>query len=150
MGPGQRLATLTAADVERIRAATGRAEASFVEREHFTPGEVADYVDVRPLYAGYFHEPVRLYLRATGGACVFLDRAAGCTLAADSRPAACLLYPFDLDAAGRVTVQDPDGCRAARGCGSVSELVGAFSTSRRQLVRLGRRVADEARAHGRR
>ncbi len=147
VGPGEKLGTLTRADVDRIRAATGRAARDFAEEEPFTPSEIAAYEDARPLYAGYFRRPARLHLRARGGACVFLDREHGCTLAPDARPTACLLYPFDLDAAGRVTVQDAQGCSAARRCASTSELLREFATSRRRLVQLGRRLAAEVRAH---
>jgi len=42
-GPGERLATLTATDVERIRGATGLRRERFVDEEPFGPEEIRAY-----------------------------------------------------------------------------------------------------------
>ena len=64
-GPGERLATLTATDVERIRIATGWRRERFVEHEPLSPEEALAYEATRPGYRGYFRSTmVRWGLRA--------------------------------------------------------------------------------------
>ena len=93
---GEQLATLTRADVERIRAHTGLAARRFVGEEYLTEGEAADYEARRPLYRGYFRRaPVRWTLRTRAGACVFHSPERGCGLPGEVRPVACRLYPFE-------------------------------------------------------
>ena len=160
----EQLATLTHADLERIRQATARAAASFAEEEWFTEAEARDYEERRPLYRGYFrHATARLTLRRKDGACVFLDRSTGCTLAPDVRPTACLLYPFDLFAGGEWGVAlgkfgSLEEARAHRGeaCLAIEEadgldaLLRTFGTTREEIEALGQRLAAEVAGHGRR
>jgi len=94
-GPGDRLATLTASDVERIQSSTGWRRERFVENEPLSPEEVLAYEARRPGYRGYFRRTVvRWGLRSERGACVFLGTS-GCSLDDAVRPTACLLYPFE-------------------------------------------------------
>ena len=94
-GPGERLATLTATDVERIRTATGWRRERFVEHEPLASEEALAYEERRPGYRGYFRTTtVRWGLRAERGACVFLV-GARVHAPPGTRPTACLLYPFE-------------------------------------------------------
>jgi Fe-S-cluster containining protein len=161
--PGEQLATVTWADVDRIAAATSRAPRSFAEAEWLTPEIAQAYETRRPLYRGYFARgPVRLTLRHRNGACVFLERGRGCTLGADVRPTACLLYPFELWPDGSWSLQvdrygsleaaraaPVSGCLAVEEAESMEEVLAAFSTTRDEIAELGERLRGEVRAHRR-
>lgn len=158
---GDRLATITRVDVERIQAATGKSADSFVEQEWLLPAECSDYETQRPLYRGYFRsETVRWSLRHRNGACVFLDRTRGCVLG-ESRPTACKLYPFTRFADGSWSVQverfgdvagaraaQTDACLAVEEANSMDEILAAFSLTRTGVESLGAQLASEAAAHG--
>lgn len=160
---GEQLATLTLADVARISAATGRAPDAFSEVEWLSEEEAADYEARRPLYAGYFrHQPRRLTLRRRDGACVFLDRARGCTLSADVRPTSCRLYPFELWPGGQWSLQvdrfgSLEAARAGPGsaCLAVEEatemehVLAAFGLTREEVEAIGAVLAAEVREHAR-
>jgi Fe-S-cluster containining protein len=160
---GEHLATLTLADVARIRQATGRAADSFSEAEWFSEEEAQDYEARRPLYEGYFrHGPRRLTLRRRKGACVFLDRARGCSLSADVRPTSCRLYPFELWPDGAWSLQvdrhgSLESARTAAGsaCLAVEEatemehVLHAFGLTREEVEALGGQLALEVREHAR-
>ena len=89
--PGEKLATLTFADIARIEAATGLPARRFLEEEQLDPALRLFYETPRPLYRGLFVGGLRHGLRAERGACVFLERGSGCTLPREARPLACLL-----------------------------------------------------------
>src|SRR5262249_14584640 len=94
-GPGERLATLTGSDVERIQAATRLRRERFVEHEPLSPEEALAYEARRPGYRGYFRRTsVRWGLRAERGRCVSVGAGGGARAPA-VRPPACLLYPFE-------------------------------------------------------
>lgn len=157
------MATLTDTDVSRIEAATGVPSARFVDEEWLTPDEAAAYEQDRPLYGGYFRGgPRRLTLRRAKGACVFHDAQTGCTLGADVRPTACLLYPFELWPGGEwgaalAAHGSIEEARQRRGqaCLALEETVGieaalaAFETTPEQLEALGARLREEVHAHQR-
>lgn len=157
----EQLATLTWADVDRISAATGRPARAFTEVEWLTVDEALTYESRRPLYHGYFARgPARLTLKRRAGACVFLQRGRGCSLEAGVRPTSCLLYPFELWPDGSWSLQVDrfgalEDARVARGssCLAVEEassmngVLGAFSTTREEVVALGERLRGEVRAH---
>lgn len=159
---GEHLATLTRADVARISAHTGLAARRFVHEEGLTEEEAAEYESLRPLYRGYFHRgPVRLALAVRAGACVFLDKGRGCVLPEEVRPVSCRLFPFErqVDGTWSVSVGRYGDLEAAREGGGAclvveeasafEEVLTVFGTSREALEELGRRLAGEARAHGR-
>ncbi len=156
----EQLATLTPADVARVAEHTGWRAEKFSEQEWLTPEEAAAYERRRPLYVGYFRRSTaRLTLRRAQGACVFLDRARGCTLPSDVRPTACRLYPFELWPDGQWSLQvarfgDLDEAAAQRGaaCLAVEEAEGmddvlrAFSLTREQVEAIGAQLREEVRA----
>jgi len=159
---GERLATLTRADVERIHAHTGLAPRRFVDEEPLTHDEARDYEERRPLYRGYFRRaPVRLTLRTRAGACVFHERGRGCGLPGDVRPRACRLYPFERWPDGSWSVQmgrhgDLDearrlggACLAVEEADSMESVLTLFSTTREAVEALGATLAEETRRHGR-
>ena len=161
---GEHLATLTWSDVERIEAAGQGLRAQFVAQEALDEAQAAEYEARRPLYRGYFEtgEAQRLTLRRRQGACVFFSAQGGCRLDEATRPTACLLYPFDVDAEGRVSLQVDrfptlDEARAAPGGGclavqeaegweSLREILGMRETSLQVWIR---RLREEVRAHRR-
>ncbi len=158
----ERLATLTRADVERIRAHTGLAARRFVAEEVLSHEEALSYEERRPLYRGYFRQgPVRLTLLTRAGACVFHVPGRGCSLPAQVRPVACRLYPFERWPDGSWSVQmgrygdleearaGGSACLAVEEAGSMEEVLGAFATTREEVETLGARLAREAREHGR-
>jgi Fe-S-cluster containining protein len=158
-GPGERLATLTATDVERIRDATGWRRERFVEHEPLGPEEALEYEARRPGYRGYFRTTtVRWGLRAERGACVFLG-AQGCSLAPETRPTACLLYPFEPAAHGWTLAVERSGsvelaarsneprCLAAEEARSRGALLRSFSLDVQGLTALIDRLRAEAQAH---
>jgi hypothetical protein len=158
-GPGERLATLTATDVERIRTATGWRRERFVEHEPLAPEEALAYEARRPGYRGYFRSTtVRWGLRSERGACVFLGTH-GCTLAPGTRPTACLLYPFEptehgwtlaVERSGSVDVAARSGeprCLAAEVARSRGGLLRSFALDVEGLTALIDRLRDEVRAH---
>jgi len=158
-GPGERLATLTATDVERIRTATGLRRERFAEQEPLSPEEALEYEARRPGYRGYFRTTtVRWGLRAERGACVFLG-AQGCSLAPETRPTACLLYPFEpadhgwtlaVERSGSVELAARGGeprCLAAEETRSRGGLLRSFALDVEGLTALIDRLRAEAQAH---
>jgi uncharacterized protein len=158
-GPGERLATLTATDVERIRTATGWRRERFVEHEPLGPEEALDYEACRPGYRGYFRTTsVRWGLRSERGACVFLG-AHGCSLSPETRPTACLLYPFEpaghgwtlaVERSGSVDIAARSGeprCLAAEEARSRGGLLRSFRLDVEGLTALIERLRAEVQAH---
>jgi len=158
-GPGERLATLTATDVERIRIATGWRRERFVEHEPLSPEEALAYEATRPGYRGYFRSTtVRWGLRAERGACVFLG-AQGCSLGPETRPTACLLYPFEPAAHGWTLAVERSGsvelaarsgeprCLAAEETRSRGSLLRSFALDVEGLTALIDRLRAEVKAH---
>jgi hypothetical protein len=158
-GPGERLATLTATDVQRIRDATGWRRERFVEHEPLGPEDALAYEARRPAYRGYFRSTtVRWGLRAERGACVFLG-AYGCSLAAEARPTACLLYPFEpaahswtlaVERSGSVELaarSNEPRCLAAEEARGRGGLLRSFSLDVEGLTALIDRLRAEVRAH---
>jgi Fe-S-cluster containining protein len=158
-GPGERLATLTATDVERIRAATGWRRERFVEHEPLSPEETMGYEARRPGYRGYFRNTtVRWGLRSERGACVFLG-ARGCSLESGTRPTACLLYPFEpaehgwtlaVERSGSVEIASRSNeprCLAAEEARSRGGLLRSFAIDVEGLTSLIDRLRAEVEAH---
>ncbi|MBM7113678.1 hypothetical protein [Archangium primigenium] len=159
---GERLATLTRADVERIQAHTRLAARRFVDEEVLSHEEAAEYEARRPLYRGYFaRAPVRLTLRTRAGACVFHAPGKGCVLPAEVRPVACRLYPFERWPDGSWSVQmgrygdlsearaGGDACLAVEEADSMDGVLELFGTTREQVEALGEVLAGETGRHGR-
>jgi Fe-S-cluster containining protein len=158
---GEWLATLTSADVERIESQAGVPRHRFLATEVFSSEESMAYVERRPLYAGYFARTwERWTLKRKAGACVFFAPGKGCTLDAETRPSACLLYPFDFLVGNRLSLQvdrfpSVDEARASgeAACLAVQEssdwqtLAAAFNTDESQLRQLAQRIQDEVKAH---
>ncbi|MBX5483094.1 MAG: YkgJ family cysteine cluster protein [Myxococcaceae bacterium] len=160
--PGEHLATLTRADVARIRDHLRRAAHTFVDEEVLSDAEVRDYEARRPLYRGYFRRgPVRWTLRQHDGACVFHDRARGCVLPVEVRPLACRLYPFEQFPDGSWSVQmgrhgdiaaaqrAGGACLAVEEATDMDEVLAAFGTTRDEVERLGAELAEAVSEHGR-
>ncbi|HET9036017.1 MAG TPA: hypothetical protein VFN45_07420 [Myxococcaceae bacterium] len=158
-GPGERLATLTATDVERIRTATGWRRERFVEHEPLEPEEALAYEVRRPGYRGYFRTTtVRWGLRAERGACVFLGNE-GCTLGPATRPTACLLYPFEpgehgwtlaVERSGSIELAARSGeprCLAAEEARSRGALLRSFAIDGEGLTALIDRLRAEVQSH---
>jgi len=158
-GPGERLATLTATDVERIRAATGWGRERFVEHEPLSPEESLAYEARRPGYRGYFRRTVvRWGLRAERGSCVFLG-AQGCSLEPATRPTACQLYPFEPAEHGWTLAVERSGspelaaasaeprCLAAEEARSKGGLLRSFALDVQGLTALIDRLRAEVEAH---
>lgn len=157
--PGERLATLTRSDVERIQAATGWRRERFVEHEPLSPEEALAYEARRPGYRGYFRRTVvRWALRAQRGACVFLG-ARGCVLDPATRPTPCLLYPFEPSEHGwtlaversaslalAVSSGEPR-CLAAEEARSRGALLRSFALDVQGLTALFDRLRAEVEAH---
>lgn len=160
---GERLATLTWADVERISAHTRRAGRSFAEVDGMTEGLARDYEARRPLYRGYFARgPLRVTLKRRAGACVFLDRAHGCRLPPEVRPTACRLYPFEQapDGSWGLMVQRfgaipaarravGESCLAVEEAASMEALGRTFGLSAESIEALADQLRAEVRAHAR-
>ena len=153
---------VTRADIARISEYTDLPARRFTEEEGVNEGGAADFETRWPLYRGYFRRgPVRTILKARDGACVFFDRASGCTLPSDVRPIACRLYPFELWADGSwslavgrygdlaVAREEGSACLAVEEAESMDEIFAAFGTTREQVEALGAQLAEEARSHGR-
>lgn len=158
-GPGERLATLTATDVERIRTATGWRRERFVEHEPLAPEEALAYEARRPGSRGYFRTTaVRWGLRAERGACVFLGED-GCTLGLATRPTACLLYPFEpgehgwtlaVERSASIELAARSGeprCLAAEEARSRGALLRGFGFDLEGLTALIDRLRAEVQAH---
>jgi uncharacterized protein len=158
-GPGERLASLTATDVQRIQLATGWRRERFVEHEPLGPEAAVEYEARRPGYRGYFRSTtVRWGLRSERGACVFLG-AHGCSLSPDTRPTACLLYPFEPEAHGWTLAVERSGsvelaarsdeprCLAAEEARSRGGLLRGFALDVEGLTALIDRLRAEVQAH---
>lgn len=162
--PDEKLATLTGADLARIRAETQLADSAFCEEDWLTEGEALCAERERPLYAGYFKgAPVRLTLRRERGACLFHQAGRGCRLSRQARPAACLLYPFELWPGGEWSVQmgrfgsvdearrhPGQACLAVEEADGMDALLAAFGVTREGIEALGARLREEILEHGRR
>jgi uncharacterized protein len=158
----ERLATLTHADVDRIREHTRRSPATFTSRDWLSIEDAGDYEARRPLYRGYFRSgPERLTLARANGACVFLDRSSGCVLPSDVRPVACRVYPFELLAHGEWGVQvgrfgeleaarasAGDACLAVEEANSFDALLQAFGMTLELLESLASQLSSESAEHG--
>jgi Fe-S-cluster containining protein len=153
---------VTRADIARISEYTDLPARRFTEEEGVSEASAADFESRWPLYRGYFRRgPVRTVLAARNGACVFFDRASGCTLPSDVRPIACRLYPFEQWADGSwslamgrygdlaVAREEGSACLVVEESGSMEDVFAAFSTSRERVEALGAQLAGEARSHGR-
>jgi len=153
---------VTRADIARISEYTDLPARRFTEEEGVSESGAADFEARWPLYRGYFHRgPVRTTLLARDGACVFFDRASGCTLPSDVRPIACRLYPFEQWADGTwslavgrygdlaVAREEGSACLVVEESQSMDEVFVAFGTTREQVEALGAQLAREARSHGR-
>jgi Fe-S-cluster containining protein len=147
---GEKLATLSVRDIERITEATDLPHHRFVEREKLDPMERLAYETFRPLLRGLFAGNVRLALKARAGACVFLERGKGCSLPPEAKPIACKLYPFDYDLAGHLTLVDAPHCLALSLAQSEAALLRMFGVSRRLLRKLRQQTLEEAADHARR
>lgn len=167
-GSGQALATLTRADVERITAATGRPPRAFVGEEWLTAEEALQYERARPVFEGYYRRgPLRWTLQLRGGACVFHQAGRGCSLALDTRPLACRLYPFEPQPDGNFTlladrvgheefppaavvvVAEPEvRCLAVEESESMEALMRAFSVTLERLRGWAAALREESRRHG--
>jgi len=161
-GDDEPLATLTRADVERLQAATGRSPRAFVRQEVLQEAQARAYEELRPGWRGYFRQgTVRLTLARAGGACVFFDRVRGCSLSAEVRPTACLLYPFEPTEAGgwtlaveregavaRAAASGEPRCLAVEEADGRGALLRAFGHTAQSLSELGRRLRTEVLAHG--
>jgi len=158
-GPGERLATLTASDVERIQSTTGWRRERFVENEPLSPEEALAYEARRPGYRGYFRRTVvRWGLRSERDACVFLG-ADGCSLDAAVRPTACLLYPFEPTTHGWTLAVERSGtpelaarsgeprCLAVEEARSRGGLLRSFGLDVQGLTALIVRLRAEVEAH---
>lgn len=146
---GDALATLTAGDIQRIEAETGRSRRFFLEEEWLSHEETFLYERVRPLFRGYFaRHPARLTLkRSSRGACVFHAAGRGCTLSSEARPLACRLYPFEvlLDGTWGLAVGqgEESGCLAVDESGSLEELQRHFGIEQAQLERWATQLKEE-------
>jgi len=158
----EKLATLTLADVERIARHAARSAEIFCEDEWLSELEAQRYEARRPLYEGYFrHQPRRLTLRRKDGACVFLDRARGCTLGPEVRPTACRLYPLELWPDGVWSLQverhgsveaartAPGSCLAVEEASELEPLANALGMTRAQVEALGEQLREEVKRHAR-
>lgn len=158
---GQKLATLTSADVRRISAYLRQRPERFSEVEWLSVGEVATYEAHYPILRGYFASSTgRTTLRAQDGACVLFRPGEGCTLPSDVRPRLCRLYPFEVRAgfvrplvARYGSVPDAkaaqDGCLAMEEAEDLDALYAAFGTSEAEVKAMSAALGDEAREHGR-
>jgi Fe-S-cluster containining protein len=149
---GEWLATLTDADVARMQAYLQRAARVFCEDEWLSVEEARAYELHRPLYAGYFrHGPKRLTLKTAKGACVLLDRAAGCVLPDEVRPTACRLYPFEPwpDGTFSVLATGESRCLAVDEADGVAALQTALGLSPEKLAALTEQLRREVQAHAR-
>ncbi len=159
----EQLATLTWADVDRLRAATGRSAVSFSEWEWLDEAQTLRWSQLHPRWASYFGPSTRrLTLKREAGACVF-HKAQGCSLTTEQRPTACRLYPFEVRARGEWGLQvdrfgsiddavssGEHACLAVEESDSFEALATAFGTDRAALEALDARLYQEAREHGER
>lgn len=120
---GVALAPLTPGDIERIRAATGLAARAFVRTRTISEDERSALESQDPVLKGLVHGGRLRSLRKEGRACVFHDRAHGCSLAWDVRPLLCRRFPF-LRVRGRIHVQPGGECLA---CDEAPDLEGLLS-----------------------
>ena len=164
---GERLATLTHADVDRVREATGLTSDAFCETEWLAHDEAIEWSNNHLLYRDYFAvAPKRLTLKRRDGACVFHVKGSGCSLSADERPTACRLYPFEpradgswglsaerfgsLDEAKRAYQGGESACLAVEEADSFEALRALFSTDREQVEAIAEQLRAEVLAHARR
>ena len=159
---GEPLATLTEADLHRVREATRLSAARFCETEVLTLDEAVRYERRRPIYRGYFREgPYRLTLKSAEGACVFFRPGEGCGLPASVRPTACLLYPFEpwpdgsfglqVERFGQLARAAREGpssaCLAVEEAATSEALARALGTTLTALGELTERLRQEVGAH---
>lgn len=137
------LATLTRGDIARIRAATPQPESAFVELEPFSPEAAHAHAQLRPANANAVRDGVRRHLRAKGGACVFHRADSGCSLDAATRPLACRLYPFELDATGRIRAAIAGRCHAEESVEHLADLLDAFGLTPAKVRALHRQLLRE-------
>jgi uncharacterized protein len=154
-GSDQKLATLTTADMLRIRDHIRRSVDAFAEVEWLSEEAAREYTKVWPLYDGYFrHGPARWTLRAMNGACVFHSASTGCRLPAQVRPVACKLYPFsptfveDSPAVQPVTGDEHGRCLAVEEAASTDEVMKAFGLTPETLDALKQTLREDVRTHG--
>ncbi len=146
---GQKLATLTFSDMERIEQTTGWLRGRFVEREVLDPMERLAYETFRPIYHGVFVGNIRFGLKAKQGKCVFLDKTKGCILF-EAKPLACQLYPFDFDPLGNVTlIETSNCCLALEQAISSESLLRLFRITQKKLFKLRAQALQEGAAHAR-
>lgn len=136
------LATLSRGDIARIRAATGKPERAFVDLEPFSPEAAHHHAQVRPANANAVRGGIREHLRAEHGACVFLGPR-GCTLDSSTRPLACRLYPFELDAAGQIRVAVAGRCHADESVEHLADLLASFGLTPAKVRALHRQLVEE-------
>ncbi|MBL8949293.1 MAG: hypothetical protein JNK82_00855 [Myxococcaceae bacterium] len=159
--PHERLATITWADVERVRAATGLDATEFTEWEWLDADQAHAWLELHPAYRGYLDvAPRRLSLRAVGGRCTLLGDH-GCSLEPDARPTPCRIYPFDvetgmlqverfgdLDEARRLVVKGAaHACLAVEESRSLRELYRAFGTTASRVRDLAAKLRAEVSEH---
>jgi len=151
--PGQVLATLTFADVQRLKRHTRRKAETFAEVAWLNEQEAADYTASWPLYDGYFRMgPARWTLRQDQGACVFHRKGSGCQLPADVRPVACRLYPFEPRLHGGVGLQrsaTQGACLAVEEAGQVARVLKAFQFQEEDVLALCQQLRTEVEDHAR-
>ena len=160
--PHERLATLTWADVDRVREATGLPVRAFAEWEWLDADHAQAWLDVHPAYVGYLNAaPRRLTLRSADGACVLLRRGEGCSLDEEARPTACRIYPFDVgegllqverfgdvpEARRLVEKGMAHACLAVEESKSFADLLRAFGATKKKVRALAERLRAEVREH---
>jgi Fe-S-cluster containining protein len=159
--PGQHLATLTAADTDRIKSYLRRSEKDFADVEWLSDEEAQRYVDRWPLYDGYFRAgPARWTLKVKNGACVFHRKDSGCALPEETRPTACRLYPFEPRGDGTLSLQtsrggekaasaDEGACLAVEEASEMSHVLRAFHSSPEKVAALCQILRSEVQDHAR-
>jgi uncharacterized protein len=159
--PHERLATITWADVDRVREATGLRAEDFTEWEWLDADQAHAWLELHPAYLGYLDAaPRRLSLKAVGGRCALLGEA-GCSLDAAARPTPCRIYPFDvetgmlqverfgnLEEARRLVVAGAaHACLAVEESRSLRELYRAFATTASRVRELAAQLRAEVAEH---
>lgn len=145
--PGERLATLTLADIRRLEEASGEPEHRFVEREELDADSVAAYEAARPVYRGLFASGFRFGLKARRGACHFLERSVGCRLPREARPLACRLYPLDFREDGSLTAVEAPQCLALAEADGEQALLSLLGMDRAEVEQLRAQLQKEVAEH---